>query len=239
MNRILLIIVLSFFSLPVLATSYYVKNGGDDKADGTSKKTPLAHHPWMANYTGKIILAEGDTVYMCRGDVWIYSGPQKYFINVKTSGTSGNYIVTTAYGTGEKPKIVFNANITGSSVIYGGSKAYLIFDNLNISHYSSLYSEKFMNGFNLFDVKGDPCHDWIITNCDVHNIPSCCIYAGHDSYNIIIGDTTAYIHADPINYSNQFYNWGYAGILLLGTNPLTLVSNNKISYNYIHYLQEN
>lgn len=91
-----------------------------------------------------------------------------------------------------------------------------------------------MNGFNLYDIGGNPCHDWIITNCNIHHIPSSCIYAGHDSYSIIVGDTTATTHASPSNHSNHIHNWGYAGIMLLGTNPSTLISNNKVCYNYIH-----
>ena len=234
MSRIILILALQIILLPVSATSYYVKNGGNDKADGTSDETSLEHHTWMADFTGNIVLAPGDTVFMKKENTWVYTGPERYFLNVKTNGALDNHIVTTSYGSGAKPKIIYNAKITGSSVIFGVSKSYLVFDDLDISHYSSEFNDGFMNGFNLYDIGRKPCHDWIITNCSIHNIPSACIYAGHDSYNIIIGDTTATSHADPDNHSNHIYDWGYAGVMLLGTDPSTLISNNKVCYNYIH-----
>lgn len=217
----------------VFSASYFVKNSGDDRNTGQSDEQALAHHPWMVTYKGDVKMAPGDSVFMKRGDIWTYSGPSDAFLVVGNSGTSGDYIVTTAYGTGNKPKLYRDKKIINSKVILADSKAYIIFDNLEIVHHSKLFGSV-CSGIFMSERAGLPCHDWIITNCDIHEIPHHCIYAGHDSYNIIIGDTTAKECATKANFSNHIYNFGYSGIMLCGTNPETLISNFKVYYNYIH-----
>lgn len=216
---------------------YYVKNGGDDNADGLSDDTAWAHHPWMVGWAGgSVTLSPGDTVFLKRGDSWVYSGGGlTRFITIGASGEYYDRITIGAYGeessAGDKPLLYFDTEISGSSVIYAVARSYIIIDGLEIRQYSSAFGTSY--GIALYS-NVSPCHDITIINCDIHDIPHSCIYAGQDSYNITVGNPYTNGCADDVNYSNHLYNWGYAGALLVGTDPVTEVSNNKVCYNYIH-----
>jgi hypothetical protein len=234
MRKVLIILFLAISSV-LSATDYYVKNGGSDAASGTSDATAWAHHPWMSTWTGHSTLVAGDNVFMKRGNAWSISTPSASYVIVGQSGSSGNPITTTSYGTGNKPiiKIATDANYT---VIEGFGKSYITFDNLDIQNSSSARSIAYeKDGICLGkDINNNVPHDWIITNCDIHNIPKTGIMGYDDSYNIIIGNINAASCATVISYSNQIYDCGYAGIMLSGRNPLTNRSDFNLYYNYIH-----
>ena len=235
---------------------YYVSNSGDDANSGTSDAQAWAHHPWMFNWTGKIVLAPGDTVCMKRGDIWSVSStpidPKNSkinipFIKIEQSGSSGKYITTTAYGDTTKPKPV--VAITGSankSAVIGidgylaPSPSYIILDNLEIKHWSKYHlpTNPIVNyeqsGILFGGYKNNATHDWIITNNDIHNIPSIGIEGYTNSYNITIGDINTTTTATRTDYSNNIYDCGHAGILLTGTSYDTHESNFNIYHNYIH-----
>jgi hypothetical protein len=235
MRKLLIILLLSINSV-ISATRYYVKNGGNDSAAGTSDEKAWAHHPWMSNWKGRAILVPGDIVYMKRGDTWSIATPSSPYLTVGQSGRSGHPIKTTCYGpSGNKPVI----KITGDypfPVIAGYGKSFIIFENLDIEHYSLLQDyNKGQSGIKFGkDSANNTPHDWIITNCDIHNIPYIGIYGNDDSYNIIIGNISATSAATLVSYSNQIYDCGYAGVILCGRDPVTNHSNFTISYNYIH-----
>lgn len=211
---------------------YYVSNDGDDDNTGLTPASSWAHHPWMSTYTGSTTLEAGDVVCMKRGDSWTVATPTEHYMTVGQSGSVCNYIITTAYGVGAKPIIQITTAHTYST-IYASDKSYLIFNNLHIKHYSSTYDGFRRDGI-LLDGTTSACHDIIITNCEFSSIPLAAIEGYIDCYNIIIGDTLATKIADSINYSNHIYDFGYAGIRLLGCDPVTEESNFKIYYNYIH-----
>jgi len=230
-----LTIIFFFLFTHVFPAIYYVKNTGNDLNTGLCDEQAFANHPWMRTFTGTCILQPGDSVLLKRGDIWIYSGVNDKFLVVGNDGTEGNYIYTGAYGVGDKPILYRNQPLVGSTVIYGGGRSFIIFDNLDIKQYSGIYDGSGSSGITMYEHDAEkPCHDWIITNCDVHDVPQYCIYSGHDSYNITIGDTTATATATETKYSNQLYNFGYGGIMLCGTNPATLRSNFKVYFNYVH-----
>lgn len=216
---------------------YYVSNDGDDNSDGLTPSTSFEHHPWMITWGGPVTLAAGDIVCMKRGDTWTIASPVADYITVEESGTAGNYIITTAYGAGAKPIINISTD-SNYKVINGTGKSYIIFNNLDISHYAATRDDaNGQHGILLGDDgAGDVSHDWVITNCDIHNIPATGIHcgAGGDSYNIVIGDTSATTTATTTKYSNNIYDCGLSGISITGCAPVTLVTNTYVNYNYIH-----
>jgi len=234
MRKVLIIIFLAINSA-LSATNYYVKNGGNDAASGTSDATAWAHHPWMSTWTGHVVLVAGDNVFMKRGGTWSISTPSASYMTVGQSGSSGNPITTTSYGTGNKPiiKIATDANYP---VIEGFGKSYITFNNLDIQNSSSARSIVYEKDGICFgkDISSNVPHDWIITNCDIHNIPKTGIMGYDDSYNIIIGNINAATCATDIAYSNQIYDCGYAGVILCGRNSVTNRSDLSVYGNYIH-----
>ena len=88
-----LTLIILVFSLQIYATNYYVKNDGNDAADGLSDATA-----WKT--LAKVNSSKfqpGDNIYFKRGDVW------DSYVWIKTSGTAEAPITIGAYGTGAKP----------------------------------------------------------------------------------------------------------------------------------------
>ena len=230
MKRILTLLF-SLVCLQLSAKSYYVKTGGNDAAAGTSDALAWAHHPWMSSWVGTTVLVPGDIVYMKRGNSWVIANPTDAFMTTDETqnGTKEHKIITTAYGTGTKPliKISTDSDYPVIRIVRG---AYLTFDNLEIEHNSSVYKSGRQTGFELVLES----NNIVITNCDIHEIPMCGIWGMDDSYNITVGDTLATKIATRTGYSNNIYNFGYAGVILMGSNPDNLISNFKVYYNYIH-----
>jgi hypothetical protein len=172
---------------------------------------------------------------MKRGDVWTISSPSAAYMTVGQSGSSGHPITTTAYGTGLKPviKIATDANYV---VINGLGKSFITFDNLDIQGYGSGRSINYEKDGIAFgkDASSNIPHDWIITNCDIHNFPKTGIKGYDDAYNITIGNISATSCATTSVYSNQIYDCGYAGVILCGRNPSGSRSDMSVYGNYIH-----
>jgi hypothetical protein len=224
---------ISTIAVMVSPNSYYVKTGGDDSNTGLSDAQAWAHHPWMSTWTGTVTLKPGDIVYMNKGDTWTIANPVAAYMTVGQSGASGNYITTTAYGTGAKPIINISTN-SAYPVISADSKNYIKIDNLEITHYDEATGAGTQNGIKVTHSGTDPPHDWVITNCTIHNIPYNGIYFAANAYNVTIGDATATTTATTTSYSNLIYDCGYAGIILQGGDATTNRSDFTINYNYIH-----
>lgn len=226
-----------YFVIPLIAsgTGYYVDftNGNDSNPGAISQ--PLKYHPWMSAFTGTITLQPGDTVYMKRGEQWIKSNPTSAWLTVQSSGAEGNYIVTTAYGSGAKPLIKIDTD-SPYNVIYAQGKSYIVFDNLHIQHWSGYdYGPNTQDGIHFEkDNNGVVPHHWIITNCEIDDIPGIAIQGFDDCHHIVVGDTTATQIATPTNHSNNIHHFFYSGVSLLGRDPTTGESNFKVYYNYIH-----
>lgn len=234
--RKILTILLLFISLFAYGTDYYVKTGGNDAAAGTSDGTAWAHHPWMSTWTGSVTLQPGDNVYMNKGDTWSIDSPVAPYMTVTQSGTAGNYITTSSYGTGAKPILTITTDTT-KQVIYGPGKSYIKFDGLEIVGSSRVFIENVRTHVGIYfgDVgAGSVSHDWVITNCTIHNFKFGGIYGNRNCYNITIGDTTATAVATDASYSNHIYDIGRNAIWLQGCQATTLVGNFYFYYNYIH-----
>lgn len=89
--RFLFIILL--FSLNASATNYYVSNTGSDAANGL---TPGTAWQTIAK-VNSINFSAGDSILFKRGDSW------REALRPHNSGTAGNNIIYSAYGTGARP----------------------------------------------------------------------------------------------------------------------------------------
>jgi len=117
MKKIFTILFL-MFSLVSFGTDYYVKTGGDDTAAGTADGSAWAHCPGQTGWTGSVTLSPGDKVYFNRGDSWTGT------ITPTVSGTAGNTITYSAYGTGDNPVLSGFTPITSGWTSYGGGIYY-------------------------------------------------------------------------------------------------------------------
>jgi hypothetical protein len=106
MKKIFYFLLLISFQISA-QTNYYVKNGGDDDASGTSDATAWATLSKIeleqSNFTA------GDTIFFNCGDIWrgdeTTTSNWGEMLDFNSSGESGNHITFASYGTGEKPKI--------------------------------------------------------------------------------------------------------------------------------------
>ena len=116
MKKIFIILFL-FLSCTALATNYYVKNGGNDGAAGTSDATAWATIAKVnaSSYN------PGDNVLFKRGDTWRITTADGY-LNTK-SGTSAGNVIYSSYGTGVKPLFLGSKeeNSTDDWVDQGGN----------------------------------------------------------------------------------------------------------------------
>jgi len=98
----LLIIPLLFINLILSATNYYVKNGGNDAADGESDG-----NAWeTVTKVNSESFSGDDTIFFNRGDTWLTK------LIFPSSGSAGQPIVVTSYGTGLSPKFTAQVNYT-------------------------------------------------------------------------------------------------------------------------------
>lgn len=96
-----LITILFLFS-KAFATTYYVASAGNDINNGTTTGTPF-----LTITKAISVSVSGDNILLNKGDVWNEK------ITVTTSGTSGNIITFSSYGTGAKPIISGFQTLTG------------------------------------------------------------------------------------------------------------------------------
>lgn len=215
------------------ATTYYVSNSGSDANSGLTKDDTLANHPFMSTYTGSIVLKPNDTVLMNKGDIWSIASPTDHYLTISVDGEENKMIKTSNYGTGNLPLIKITT-ASDYAVVYADGKAYFTFEGIAIQHHSKTYNTNENRCGILLDGNTNPCHDVLIKDCEISNIPHEGIRGLVDCYNITIGNPNATTTATETAYSNKIFDFGYAGIGLEGTNPSDLISNNKIIYNYVH-----
>jgi hypothetical protein len=99
----IIITLLTFVSMAVNAATYYLSNTGNDNANGTSISTPWATIDELNSH----ILYAGDSILFKAGDIF------RGTVVINASGTAGNFIVYSRYGTGENPIICPSEIATG------------------------------------------------------------------------------------------------------------------------------
>jgi hypothetical protein len=100
--RIILTILL-FISLKAKATNYYISNAGSDAANGITTGTS-----WQTiAKVNASSFAPGDQILFKSGDTWMEQ------LIISSSGSSGNLITISSYGTGVKPLITGLKTLTG------------------------------------------------------------------------------------------------------------------------------
>ncbi len=105
----LLLLVLTFLLFSVFpgngwATTYYVKNGGNDGADGLSDANAWAT---ISKVNGSSF-SPGDSILFKRGNTWAGTA-----LLPPSSGSSGNPITFGAYGSGARPIIATRGSLSG------------------------------------------------------------------------------------------------------------------------------
>lgn len=190
-------------------TGFYVAPGGNDNNPGTKE------NPWKTlQRVSEADLAAGDTVYFARGGR--YGGG----LLIKSSGTSAQSIVLTAYGIGKAPRLTNNdyqringniIQIQGSHIIVDG----LYFrDSLPANRTEGVSAR--LSGAIFINRGAD--HN-IIRNSEFENCPMAIqVYGEH----CLI--TQNYIH--DCNMFLAYPGWGPVGIMVA-------TSHNEISYNRI------
>ena len=86
-----------FFAFTARATNYYLSNAGNDANSGTDPSSPWQTLNKLNSFNN---LKPGDNVLFKRGDTW------REALMIPSGGTPNNPIVFSAYGTGEKPRIL-------------------------------------------------------------------------------------------------------------------------------------
>lgn len=99
MKKLLATLLFLFLLNPLLATDYYVKNGGNDGASGLDDTNAWETISKVNTGPGPGYNA-GDNIYFKRGSTW------REVLTMPSSGTNGNPITYGAYGEGNKPKIL-------------------------------------------------------------------------------------------------------------------------------------
>lgn len=96
------------------AATYYVKNGGNDNADGLSDATAWATINKVNNQT----FAAGTTILFKRDNIW-----REEVSLIPDVGGNNRYVTYGAYGTGNKPKLLGSTleNSTSDWTVYSGN----------------------------------------------------------------------------------------------------------------------
>lgn len=105
-----IIILLLFISLSVNATKYYISATGSDSNSGLTALLPKQ----TITAVNALTLNAGDTVAFKKGEGWYGT------LTISRSGSSGNPIVYTTYGTGATPTITGFTTITSGWTNEGG-----------------------------------------------------------------------------------------------------------------------
>ena len=208
-----------FFSLAVnaFATTYYVKNGGNDGNTGLSDAQAWA----TVSKVNSSVSGTGDDVYFKCGGTWT----ENTYLKIDWSGTIDNRIVVGAYYgdgivgvSGNKPIIdggthstsTLPENPTGGTnygLVHIGYRDYVSVENLSI---------KDSRGLGIYY---DYSNYGIIENCDVGWIRSSGLMFNHSTHGQIIGCT-----AHNVGTGHKYFgdsNWGFSmGGINLATNMI-------------------
>jgi len=209
MKKIILLGLICFLFLPINyfyidATSadagvdYYVSNDGSDSNDGLTTLTP-----WRT--VGKVnseltgVINQGDNIYFNRGDTFSDNG-----LTIRRGGTSSNWMVIGAYGTGANP-IISGNNDNNNMRIQVSGLGYIRVENITLRNSNA-------NGFQCILVT----NDLTLYNVDVEN-------SGTNAIRITYVNRYKLENCDVVNA-------GLGGILIYGNGGASGSRNGKIMH---------
>jgi hypothetical protein len=191
--------------------TYYIDSrNGDDIHDGLSVNTPWKSHTMVASAD----LQPGDIVCFARGSAWTGG------LQIDQSGSEGNPIILTNYGTGELPKFSNPdwSDHTGNAIRFAGD--YLIADGLYFHNVPPPPAGDFITVWSAGALRlllgSDHC---IIRNCYFDTVPKA--IQSHGEYTLITHNTMI---GKQVLLGSKY--WGPIGIQLG-------IGNQEISYNTI------
>ncbi|EMR74679.1 Right handed beta helix region [Thermoplasmatales archaeon SCGC AB-540-F20] len=209
MKRILLLIVIGILILPihysnveiVLAdsTTYYVDNDGDDSNDGLSPSTPWRTIGKINTELNGGVINQGDDIYFKRGDTFTDTG-----LGIRLGGTSSDWMIIGAYGSGADP-IISGNSVNGNNVkIVAGSIGYIKVHDLDLRNSNA----------NSFQCIETGLHNITVFNVDILN-------SGTSGMRI---SRTDHYKVENCTVTNA----GLGGILIYGAAGGTLSRNGKL-----------
>ena len=103
--------------LTAYGTNYYVKNGGNDAAAGTSDALAWQTLWKVNNYSSTTGFLPGDSIFFKRGETVSNAG--RYALIIRNNGTATNPIYVGAYGTGASPILDPGKTVISGSDVEG------------------------------------------------------------------------------------------------------------------------
>jgi hypothetical protein len=201
MRKLLLIIFILLLATPVWPATYYVKNGGDDEAAGTSVA------PWATIAKVTATATSGDTVYFDNASTWTCANPSTNYACLPTK--TGIIYDGSTWGAGTRA--IISATGSGNDAFH---RAMVRIDSSTVT----------VRGFELdgngYDMNGiDACAYDIPANFSAVTIHNNIIHdIGGDGYGlrgIYIGSQTGDRTLSNITVTNNtVYNIGYGGIVV-------------------------
>ncbi|MBP6184780.1 MAG: T9SS type A sorting domain-containing protein [Saprospiraceae bacterium] len=195
----------------VAATTYYIDAAdGNDLWDGTTSLTA-----WQSlDKVNQFPFEPGDSILFKRGSKW------NGMLEVTQSGTSGQPIVFSAYGVGDKP-LIQGAGEVQAAIFIRNSASYITVSGLAVTNYDSLDiydgGEGLRSGIHVGEWLGEMTSIYLLDN-EIYFIEGC---SNHGAVGPPRGTTL-----DP-DYYNHYQN---AGIFVHAAYIDTLV----IDGNYVH-----
>lgn len=208
MKRLLFILLL-LISQQSFATNWYISNSGDNAHAGTTPSTPWQTISKVnSSFSG---FASGDSVLFERGGIFYGE------IIVNKSGSSGNPIIISSYGTGAKPIITgfttasgftsIGINLWESTVITGTNRVNMVTES-GIPTGMGRYPN---SGYRTFQTSNANIS---ITDNTLANVPNftggeVCVrkyhwYLSRDSISNHAGNTITYVGTSGLNSNDGF-----------------------------------
>jgi hypothetical protein len=199
------------FDFVIAQNTYYIDSQkGDDSNGGRSQSAPWKSHTKIES----VDLQPGDRVYFARGSSW------KGGVEISASGSEGNPIIFTNYGSGDLPKFANPdwSDNTGNALRFNGD--YLVADGLFFHDVppppKGNFETVWLAGALRILPGADHC---IVRNCCFDKVPKA--IQSHGEYTLITKNTMI---GKQVLLGSKY--WGPIGIQLG-------IGNQEISYNTI------
>ena len=204
-----ILILLILISNPVLLNAQAINNYYVSSVNGSPDGDGSAERPWITlNDINRYDLSPGDTVFFECGSSWTGT------FEITASGSPGNPILFTAYGTGNKPAISNPDSEINDGNAIRISASYIVVENLYI-HDCGVSDARTVAGIASFDRQDQHI---TIQNCE---FSGCRVAVRLYAHDVLV--TNNYMHS-PGGGINEW--WGPMGIVGAGY-------NGEISFNLI------